>query len=742
MSADTSPAAATATVALIGNPNTGKTTLFNALTGLSQHVGNYPGATVERKVGRLDLDSSGAVDLLDLPGTYSLAAHSPDEIVAVDVLLSQRADAAPVDAILAIVDASNLQRNFYLISQLVELDRPLLIALNMTDVSQRRGMTIDAARLAQRLGVPIVPISARQRQGLDQLRQILAALLKGDEPARAQTRPTFPAELQRQVDALAGRQVPDADGSQRTLSAVEVFRALVDEAGSVEQRLSERLGPDFAAELSASRQDVGTSDPLSGLESEARYAWIDQVVEGCVHQPDSLQSHRSDRIDRVLTHGVVGTLIFVALNALVFQAIYTWAGPMMDGIDALFGHLGAWAGDLLPPGALHSLIVDGVIGGVGGVLIFLPQIAILFLFIALLEDCGYMARAALLMDRLLTRCGLSGKSFIPLLSSFACAVPGIMSARTIDDWRDRFTTIVVAPLMSCSARLPVYILFIAAFIPDRPLLGGWFNLQGLVLLGMYSIGIVVAIPLAWLLKKTLLKGEAPPFLMELPSYKVPTPRTVFLRVYHSGSAFVVRAGSIILATTIAMWALAYFPHSEDIIAHAQYEQERVRAQTIYQGDKLETALATIDQRQAADLIGDSYLGRAGRWIEPAVQPLGWDWRIGMATLASFPAREVIISVLGTIYSLGGDQDEESSDLRTALHKSTWPDGRPVFNIPVALSIMVFFALCAQCAATLATIQRETNSWLWPLFTFVYMTGLAYVGAFITYQLTMWLGWGG
>ena len=737
MSAETPPAA---TVALIGNPNTGKTTLFNALTGLSQHVGNYPGATVERKIGHLDLSPSGAVDLFDLPGTYSLAAHSPDEILAVDVLLSQRADAAPVDAILAIVDASNLHRNFYLISQLVELDRPLLIALNMTDVAQRRGVRIDAAGLAQRLGVPVVPISARQRQGLDELRQALAALIYGDAPARAQTRPTFPAALQGQVDALAGRQIPDADGSLRTLSPVEALRALVDEDGSVEQRLNERLGPEFAAELTTSRNAVGTSDPLSGLESEARYAWIDQVIGDCLQQPGHLQSHRSDRIDRVLTHSIGGTFIFIAINALVFQAIYTWAGPLMDIIDTLFGQVGAWAGAILPQGPLRSLVVDGIIGGVGGVLIFLPQIAILFLFIALLEDCGYMARAALLMDRLLTRCGLSGKSFIPLLSSFACAVPGIMSARTIEDRRDRFTTILVAPLMSCSARLPVYILFIGAFIPDQPLLGGFFNLQGLVLLGMYSIGILVAIPLAWLLKKTLLKGEAPPFLMELPSYKVPAPRTILLRVYHSGSAFVTRAGSIILATTIAMWALAYFPRSETVIE--QYEQERVEAHTLHQDDALTTALAAINQRQAADLISASFLGQAGMWIEPAVRPLGWDWRIGMATLASFPAREVIISVLGTIYSLGGDQDEESSDLRAALHKSTWPDGRPVFNVPVVLSIMVFFALCAQCAATLATIQRETNSWLWPLFTFAYMTGLAYVGAFITYQLTMWLGWGG
>ena len=740
MNAEMQGAAKIGTVALIGNPNTGKTTLFNALTGLSQHVGNYPGVTVEHKIGKVDLNGTAAIDLLDLPGTYSLAAHSPDEVLAVDVLLSQKEDITPVDAVLAIVDASNLQRNFYLISQLVELDLPLLIALNMTDVAQRRNMHIDTERLAERLGVAIVPVSARQRRGLDELRRALADLVGDGKSTQAPTRPSFPAELQSQVDALAGRNIPDADGSKRTLSTIEAFRALVDEGGPVEERLVQRLGPAFAADLAGRRSAVGVSTPLSSLESEARYAWIDRVVADCVRHPDPLQSHRSDYIDRVLTHNILGTIIFVAINALVFQAIFTWSGPLMDAIDAVFGQLGTWTGALLPDGALRSLIVDGIIAGVGGVLVFLPQIVILFLFIALLEDCGYMARAALLMDRILTRCGLSGKSFIPLLSSFACAVPGIMSARTIEDRRDRFTTIVVAPLMSCSARLPVYILFIAAFIPDRPLMSGWLNLQVLVLLGMYSVGILVALPLAWILKKTLLKGDTPPFLLELPSYKTPSPRTIFLRVYHSGSAFVARAGSIILATTIAMWALAYFPRSETVLEH--YGQERLQAQAAYEGAALKTALAVIDQSEGAALLGASFLGQAGRLLEPAVRPLGWDWRIGMAALASFPAREVIISVLGTIYSLGGDQDAESADLRAALHKSTWPDGRPIFNIPVALSIMVFFALCAQCAATLATIQRETDSWFWPAFTFAYMTTLAYVGAFITYQVTMWLEWGG
>jgi len=394
----------------------------------------------------------------------------------------------------------------------------------------------------------------------------------------------------------------------------------------------------------------------------------------------------------------------------------------------------------LPAGPLQSLVVDGLIAGVGGVLIFLPQIAFLFLFITLLEDFGYMARAAFLMDRLLTFCGLSGKSFIPLLSSFACAVPGIMSTRTIEDRRDRFTTILVAPLMSCSARLPVYTLFIAAFIPDRPLLDGWVGLQGLTLLAMYSLGVLVAVPVAWLLKKTLLRGETPPFLLELPSYKRPNPRTVTLRVYHSSRAFVVRAGGIILATTLAMWALAYFPRPESVLEY--YEQQRFQLRSAAAGEPLDQALSALDQAEAAALIQASFLGQAGRLVEPAVRPLGWDWRIGMATLASFPAREVVISVLGTIYSLGGEQDESSEDLRHALAGATRADGSPVFTVPVALSIMVFFALCAQCMSTLAIIQRETGTWGWAAFTFAYMTALAYLGALLVYQLTTHLGWGG
>lgn len=718
-------------IALIGNPNTGKTTLFNALTGLNQKVGNYPGVTVEHKIGKTHLPSGLDIDLLDLPGTYSLAAHAPDEIVAVDVLLGQQSGTDCPDAVIAIVDASNLRRNFYLLSQLLETGRPLVIALNMIDVANQRGIQIDTNVLSEKLGVAVIPICAHRRQGLEQLSAALEDILLKPQTSPP-SRPIFPAVVQQQVDHLIACSTPP-------LSYLEAFRALMDTGGYAEQRLIKRQN-DLAPELKILREKISLTTSLPTLESEIRYQWVNNILHSGVTQTSALHASRSDKVDRFLTHPFWGLAIFITINAMVFQSIFTWAGPLMDLIDTLFGTIGMWVSTLVPVGPIQSLLVDGVVAGVGGVLIFLPQIAILFFFISILESCGYMARAAMLMDRLLSRCGLSGKSFIPLLSSFACAIPGIMSARTIQDRRDRIATIMVAPLMSCSARLPVYILFIAAFIPNRPILGNVLGLQALTLLGLYSLGTLVAIPVAWLLKSTLLKGSSPPFLMELPSYKWPVPQTVFLRVYHNAKAFVIRAGSIILAATIAMWGLAYFPRSEAIIS--QYQDHRLQAEQVHQGENLTTVLEQLDHDEAAALLRHSMLGRAGQWLEPLFRPLGWDWRISVATLASFPAREIIVSVLGTVYSLGGEHDETSNALRQALTNATWEDGRPVFTIPVALSIMVFFALCAQCMSTLAIIQRETHSWGWTIFSFSYMTILAYLGAFLAYKLGYFLGWGG
>jgi ferrous iron transport protein B len=802
-------------VALVGNPNTGKTTLFNALAGMRQRVGNYPGVTVETKKGRLSYHGR-AFDLIDLPGTYSLAPRSPDEMVAVDLLLGQQEGAARPDVVVSIVDASNLERNLYLTTQALELGVPVVVALNMIDVAEGQGVRIDAARLSKQLGVPVVPIQANKGRGLDQLKEAIARTCPSsvvcgpspratghgpratdDEPSAK--RPSFPVAFEREVAALQ-----EAVGGE--VAPFLVRRLLLDVGGYTERRLAERHGAPVAALVPAARQRLTQAGcPVPGVEARTRYGWIRDVTAGCVQRPDQRPVTWTDRLDRLLTHKVWGTLIFLALMFVVFQSIFTWADPLMkligSGKDALQDALRDW----LPPGPLTSLLADGVVAGVGSVLVFLPQIVILFAFIALLEDCGYMARAAFLMDKLMARCGLSGKSFIPMLSSVACAVPGIMATRVIEDRRDRLATILVAPLMSCSARLPVYILLIGTFLPvrDRQHLDGYpWWVPGLVMFAMYAIGLVVAPLVALVLKRTLLRGETPVFVMEMPLYKWPSPRTVLRRITDSAWAFLYRAGTLILASMVVVWALLYFPYTdaqgnsyEEHVARAEQDvkgprEERDQLEKRIAGPKKELeALAekrsfqqdhAADARRAeleaavkpvaeqieeldgqvapleerinrlqAEWKGRSLLGRLGHAIEPAVRPLGWDWKIGTAALASFPAREVVVGTLGIIYSQGKVESDEireaqnpgETKLGVALKSATWDDdpGRKVFSVPAALSLMVFFALCCQCASTLAVIRRETRSWGWPLFTFTYMTVLAYVGALLVYQIGSRIG---
>ena len=724
-------------VAVIGNPNVGKTTLFNALTGLTHSTGNYPGVTVERKVGTMRLNGVNA-DLVDLPGTYSLAARSPDEMIVVDVLLGQQAGERPVDAILAVVDATNLERNLYLVSQLRELGKPLVIALNMCDLADKRRIEIDTASLSVHLGAPAVRICAHRRIGLEELRAALAHAAH-HEAVDLAAGPEYPEALSREVAALEDELGARKADVGRAVPHLEAFRLLIDRNGYIEERLV-RAYAGIAEIVERYRKRVSVNGSLAAIEARSRYDWVRRIVAAGVRKPAVRTATPSDKIDAVLTHKVYGTLIFAAVMALMFQAIFAWAEPVMGLTEAVCGAAGNWIGAMLPEGMLRSLVVDGIVAGVGNVLVFLPQILILMLFISLLEDCGYMARAAFLMDKLLSRCGLSGQSFIPMLSSFACAIPGIMATRTIGNRRDRITTILVAPLMSCSARLPVYTLMITAFIPANAKVAGILGAQGFTLFVMYGLGIAIAVPVAWLLKRTLLKGETPPFLLELPTYKWPQLRTVTGKVYTQGKEFVVRAGTVIFAVIVVVWALAYFPHSAEITA--KYEGARAHVEeSAMSADEKQAALSAIGIEESGVQLRNSYFGRMGLAIEPVVRPLGWDWRIGMAAIASFPAREVVIGTLGTIFFLGSDVDENSDSLKTMLHDAKHTDGATLFNIPVALSIMVFFALCCQCGATLAIIRRETRSNLWPAFTFVYMTVLAYVGAFVTYQVTMWLGWG-
>jgi ferrous iron transport protein B len=695
----------TPTIALVGNPNTGKTTLFNALAGMRQRVGNYPGVTVEKKTGRMWHGDIG-FDVIDLPGTYSLAPRSPDEMVAVDVILGRQSGEARPDVVVTIVDGSNLERNLYLTTQVLELGVPVVIALNMTDVAAAQGITLDVPRLQRQLGVPVMPIQANKGLGLERLKQVVADAVNGPAPARC---PPFPAALENeavQLQELLG----DA------ISPFLARRLLLDVGGYLELRFSQA-----AAKVKLARQRLAQAGcPVPAIEARVRYGWIREAVAGCIHRPARRQVMWTDTLDRVLTHPIGGTLIFLALMFVVFQSIFTWARPLMDLIKTGQDWLGSTVEQTMAAGPLRSLLVDGVINGVGSILVFLPQIIILFGFIAILEDCGYMARAAFLMDKLMARCGLNGKSFIPLLSSVACAVPGIMAARVIENRRDRLATILVAPLMSCSARLPVYLLLIGAFFSEEQGYAWW--VPGIVMFAMYAIGLVVAPLVALCLKSSLLRGETPAFVMEMPLYKWPAWRTVVQRMTGSAMMFIRRAGTLILATMIIVWALLYFPASHP--DGGTYE-ERI--------ERLDQSNPDAPQQENAlrrEWSEQSWLGRMGQWIEPATQPLGWDWRVAMAALASFPAREVMVGTLGLIYNQGKG-DSSSEEYRQGLGSALRAEG---FTAPIALSVMVFFALCCQCASTLVVIRRETNSWRWPVFTFVYMTVLAYVGALVVFQI--------
>ncbi|QDT63455.1 Ferrous iron transport protein B [Calycomorphotria hydatis] len=705
-------------MALIGNPNTGKSTLFNALSGMRAHVGNFPGCTVEKKVANTRFHDR-PVQLIDLPGTYSLSARTADEMVSVNVLLDRQSGVADVDVIVCVVDASNLERNLYLFSQLRDLDKPVVLVLNMADTAKANGITIDREQLQERLGIPVVFTEAHRHRGLDEMKSAVTSAADSGSPAPLSVLPEPFNNMVEELKSYCAEQAPDKEWP-----VFLIERLLLDVGGETERRLTKTI-PGIESRLTESRTQLQEQNcPVPSIEPVCRYRWIRESLQDIVTREEVSRISFSDRVDQVLTHRVWGLAFFAALMFGVFYAIYSGAGPFMDGIETLQGMISDFVASILPPGAFRSLLVDGIIAGVGSVVIFVPQIAILFLFIAIMEDCGYMARAAFLMDKLMTKIGLSGKSFLPLMSSYACAIPGVMATRVIENPRDRMVTILVAPLMSCSARLPVYVLMIGLFI-ETP----WR--QALSMFAMYSLGLVVAIPVAWILKKTWFKGEPAPFVMELPNYKQPSPRIVFARVYDRVLAFIKRAGTMIFATTILVWAAGYFPgdREETHQIEAQLESESL---TESETGELEDRLNQLN----GTLMEQSILGRAGHLVEPVVRPLGWDWRIGVGVLASFPAREVIVATLGTIYSLGGEVGEDDESLRSALLTSKWPDGTPVYNIPVAFSIMVFFALCAQCVSTLAVIYRETNSYFWPAFSFVYMTVLAYIGALITYQVGM------
>jgi ferrous iron transport protein B len=708
-------------IAVIGNPNTGKSTLFNALTGLKQKTANYPGVTVERHTGTIEL-AGRPITLVDLPGAYSLSAQSPDEMISVDVLLGHVDVMERPKAILAVADATNLRRNLFLVTQLAELGLPVVLAVNMTDLAEKQGFRLNFDALATQLGIEVVPVVATSGSGLDELRERLEKAID----AGPVERPMLLPQVHEAADELWSRiQVPGFH-----LTEYEVERALIDAHGVAERRFEFAAGSDHLAELEDIRSRLSAGSSLAAMEAKARYDLIGELlsdVENRVEPPVTF----ADRLDRYTNHPVIGVILFVLIMTTVFQAVFSWATPMMDLIDETTSSLSAAVSATLPPGAIASLLTDGVIAGVGSVVIFMPQILILFAFIIILEDSGYMPRVAFMMDRIMRSAGLSGQSFIPMLSSFACAVPGIMATRVIPEQRDRFATMLAAPMMTCSARLPVYALLIAAFVPDQYYLNGLINLQGLVLLGLYFLGIFGGIMTAMILKKTKLRGPTPTFLVELPPYRLPNLKSVLIKLLNRGRIFLTRAGTIIFTVAVLIWALAYFPRPQSIIE--DYHLQRAAAEVTLAGTELTTRLQILDQAETAEFLEQSALGRMGKLVSPVFAPLGWDWKVSAAVIAGFPAREVVVAVLGTIYAVGDASDDESAlvgRLRDARHA----DGSLVFTLPMVVGLLIFYAFCLQCAATIAVMYRETNGWRWPLFAWCYMTSLGYFGALIAYQV--------
>lgn len=710
---------ATALITIIGNPNSGKSTLFNKLTGLRQKTANFPGVTVEKHSGLMSVDGR-SIELIDLPGTFSLSVHSADEQVAVDVLLGRVRGTRPPDGVLVVADATRLYQGLFLVEQVLDLGLPVVLALTMVDVATAQGTRIDFERLSHHLGgIPVCPVVALSGAGIPALKQQLVRAIH----AGSWSGKSYWPQLRTAAEQLRTALGESADA----LPVFEAERVIIDgELASFSQRHG--LAPEFVApRLTQVRQELCGATPPLAAEARERYTRIQGLLPEVITAAPILSLWNA-RLAAWLNRPLPASILFLVVMALVFQAVFAWATPVMDLIDAAVGATGEFLRAHLPPGLLASLLVDGVIAGVGSVVIFLPQILILFFFIIVLEDTGYIARAAFLVDRAMAAVGLSGQSVIPMLSCFACAVPGIMAARVIPDRRDRIATIMAAPFMTCSARLPVYALLIAAFIPDREI--GAINLQGLVLLGLYLLGIAGGVTTAFLLKRTALHGPKPTFVLALPEFRIPSWRGLALRLLDRARVFLRRAGTVIFLVSVVVWALSTFPRSDSI--EAERVASRAEATQTFAAADLERALVRIDNQAAAAQLEQSWLGRLGHGVAPIFKPLGWDWRISAAVLASFPAREVVIAVLGTIYAVGAEAD--TANIAAQFRSATWPDGAPVFTLPMVCGLLIFYALCLQCAATLAVIKRETNSWRWPIFAWSYMTTLGYVGALLVNQL--------
>ncbi len=702
--------AATLKIALVGNPNTGKSTLFNLLTGLNQKIGNFPGITVDKKTGYCKLSADKQAEVVDLPGTYSLYPKSRDESIVFQVLADKNNSSHP-DLVVLVADATNLRRNLLLYSQVADLNIPVILALNMTDMAKKEGININIDELSARLGVQVVAISARSKTGLEELKQAIA---------NATSIPT---------------QVEGADVNILAKDAIQEVKAILatDNDYFALQVLHQHEHLEIYTDQQHARLEQikkshhFESSKLQAAETIARYRYLSTVLSGVIEDTGALRKFVfSDKIDAVLTNRFWGFFIFIFILFFIFNAIFSWSAYPMGLIEQAFAWITQFGHAHLPPGILTNLLLDGIVAGLGGITVFIPQIAILFALISILEDTGYMARVTFMMDKIMRKFGMSGKSVVPMIGSLACAVPSIMSARNIENWKDRIITIMVSPLVSCSARLPVYTLLISLIIPDTKLLG-FISLQALTLMGMYMISIFAAVIVAFVMKFLIRATEKSYFIMELPVYRMPRWSNVLFTMFEKSKTFVFEAGKVIIAISIVLWVMATYGPSKrfDTI-------EKKYAQIELQKDSVQ--VSTLERDKAAEKLENSYAGILGRTIEPVIKPLGFDWKIGIALITSFAAREAFVGTMATIYSVDNGE-EQTGTIRNKMKEAKDPEtGLPVFTFATGFALMLFYAFAMQCMSTVAVVFRETKSWKWPVIQIMYMTSMAYVASLIAYQL--------
>jgi len=697
-------------VALVGNPNTGKSTLFNLLTGLNQKIGNFPGITVDKKIGYSKLDANTTAEIIDLPGTYSLYPKSKDESIVFQVLADENNSSYP-DMVVLVADATNLRRNLLLCSQVADLGLPMLLVLNMTDLARKEGIHVNVDRLAERLGIQVVAMSARKNDGLATLKKAISHTTSISTQKTGIDVNAFAPE--------AIKAVKDKIGTENDYYALQVLH-------QHEHLLF--FSETDQKEIKAIEEKYNfESSQIQGAETIARYRFLSTVLTDVVFDTGAAKKFKvTDKIDSILTNRFWGFFIFILILFFVFNAIFSWSSYPMELIETSFVWLTELGHKHLPEGVLTNLFLDGVLAGLGGVIIFIPQIAILFALISILEDTGYMARVTFMLDKIMRKFGLSGKSVVPMIGGIACAVPSIMSARNIENWKDRIITIMVTPLVSCSARLPVYTLLISLVVPNK-LVFGFLSLQGLTLMAMYVISIFAAILVAMVMKFIIKAKEKSYFIMELPVYRMPRWNNVIYTMYEKSKTFVLEAGKVIIAISIVLWVLAtYGPEKRFDPIQAKYSALKVNVND-------EVKLAEIERDEAAEKLENSYAGILGQTIEPAIKPLGFDWKIGISLITSFAAREAFVGTMSTIYSVDSG-DEQTATIRNKMRDAVNPNtGLPVFTFATSLSLMLFYAFAMQCMSTVAVVYRETKSWKWPIIQLVYMTALAYLASLLAYQ---------